>query len=252
MSAAEYLRPATVADALALKQARGDGAVFAFGMTALQLAWGDAGPDRAVIDLSALDLPSDIRLLPDGRIALPACVTLQAMLQNPVLARHCPMVPQLLSKVAAAGVRNLASLGGNLLWGRGDLEVPFLALSCDLVFVSGSVVPLKSRCQIPGDDILLEAVIYPSPAGRGFVEKLGSREAFSPARAVVAGWTDGRACRFALRLGPGRARVVAADPRGARDALGDLFQRDDDPYLVRASRNLLLGHADALGFLEVA
>ncbi len=241
---AEYLLPATVTEALALKQARGAGAVFAFGMTALQLAWGEDGPARAVIDLSGLPLDGEIRLLPDGRLALPAGLRLQTMLRSPVLARHCPMLTDLLPRLAAAGVRNLASLGGNLLWGRGDLEVPFLALGCELVFAGGSVLALEQRDLIPADDILLQAVIHPAPTGQGFVEKLGAREAFSPARVVVAGRHAGGASRFALRLGAGSARLSPS--------LDDLFQPDDDAYLARAARNLLRGHAAALHFPEAA
>jgi len=239
---AEYLLPATVTEALALKQARGAGAVFAFGMTALQLIWGEDGPAQAVIDLSGLHLDGEIRLLPDGRLALPAGLRLQTMLRSPLLARQCPMLPALLPKLAAAGVRNLASLGGNLLWGRGDLEIPFLALGCELVFAGGAVVALDRRDLFPADDILLQAVIHPAQGGHGFVEKLGAREAFSPARVVVAGSLAGGACRFALRLGAEPARLSAR--------VEELFRPDDDAYLARAAHNLLRGHAEALGFPE--
>ena len=241
-AAVEYLRPATLEDALALKQARGAGAVFAFGMTALQLGWGEDGPGQTLIDLSALDLDGDIRLLPDGRLALPAGLRLQSMLRSALLDRHCPMLSALLPRLAAVGVRNLASLGGNLLWGRGDLEVPFLALGCELVFAGGAVLALERRDLFPADDILLEAIIHPAPAGQGFVEKLGLREAFSPARVVVAGRNAAGACRFALRLGAGPARLSAR--------VDDLFQPGDDPYLARAARNMLRGHAEVLGFPE--
>lgn len=239
--AVDYLRPATAADALASMRER-QAAVFASGMTALQLVWDGETPYVPVIDVSGLDFGPDVSTEPDGQLTLSANARLQRLADDQTLGGHLPCLPRFLPFLASPGVRNLATLGGNLMWGAGDLEVLFAALDARLSFSNGETVAITDRSAFPAGELLLSATVPPARAGSVFVEKLGFRQAFSPARVVVAGRRSGPSCRLALRLAGSSVRLLDVTWADAPDRIDELLWDGDDAFLARAARNLLAGH----------
>jgi len=150
----------------------------------------------------------------DG-LSIGALTTLDELARHPLTALYLPPLSGLINRVAGPGVRNLGTVGGNLLAG-GDLSALALALDIKVDVVGGKgserlpfVRWLKDRSA--GD--LLQSVIVPDSRGwRVFVEKLGYRERFSPTRATVACVHDGRQMLLAVcgEGGAGRLTVTEA------------------------------------------
>jgi len=203
------LAPRTVAEAMAAGRA---GAVFGAGLTALQLGWGEDGPEGTVADLNGLPGLDRIALRGD-RLEIGALVTLEQLRRCAALAARWPALSALLSQIGALGVRNLASVGGNIAWGAGDLVPALLALDARLVTPAGSI----GLAAWPPGTLILGVEIPPAPAFL-FIEKVGFRAAFSPSLVTIAATAGfdaaGRlsAVRIALGGGPNRpGRIAAAE-----------------------------------------
>lgn len=242
---AGYVRPASVEEAVALKAEMGRHAFFGCGLTAAQLAWRDGRPDGTLIDISAHNLGPDATLCEDGSLVLAANARLERLRLNPVIAGNLPVLAGFLRFIGSTAVRNQASLGGNLLWGSGDLEVLFSALGARLCFVGGEVEVSLAERPAAGGDALLTAVIVPSLLGRKlFAEKLGHRQIFSPSQLIVAGCVEGDIATLAVRFA-GHGVSLARTPLSA-PLPETLFPRGVDAYLHAAARNMLCGHMDAI------
>ena len=233
-----YYRPRSIAEAQRLAEA---GAVYGAGLTALQLGWAGDLPEQGVIDVTCLDLGPPATVLPDGRIRMAANATLEEIRLHPALAPF-PILTGLVRSIGATPVRNLATIGGNLLWG-GDLVVLVAAFGARLCFCDHAV-DVETMDEVPAG-LLMAVEMSPGP---GFVEKVGFRAAFTPARVLVAGRVKGKALRLALRAQGGP--VVAADlPSGAcvDPAIGALVARSHakgEDAAIAAS--LLVHYARAL------
>lgn len=199
-------RARTVEQAVA---ARAAGADFGAGLTALQLGWGPAGPAGDVVDIAGLPGLDAIEAR-DGALHVGALVTLERLRADPALRAGWPALSSLLGFIGALGVRNLATIGGNIAWGAGDLVPPLMALGAPLL-TSGGRVAIEARAP---DAMILGVELPPAPAFL-FVEKVGFRAAFSPSLVTVAAACGFDAAgrlvdvRIALGGGPNRAGRVA-------------------------------------------
>jgi xanthine dehydrogenase YagS FAD-binding subunit len=110
----EYVRPATIADAVAA--AAQPGAVYlAAGTNLLDLMKGGvARPDR-LVDITRLPGLDRIEQLPDGGVRIGAMVRNADLAHDPEFARSFPAVAEALLSGASAQLRNAATVGGNLL-----------------------------------------------------------------------------------------------------------------------------------------
>jgi xanthine dehydrogenase YagS FAD-binding subunit len=114
MKTFDYVRPASVADAIAAARAPG-AAYLAAGTNLLDLMKGGiARPDRLVdiTRLTGLDL---IQRLRDGGIRIGALVRNADLAHDPEFSRAYPAVAEALLSGASAQLRNAATVGGNLL-----------------------------------------------------------------------------------------------------------------------------------------
>ena len=110
----EYLRPATVADAVAAAAAPG-AAYLASGTNLLDLMKGGISrPDR-LVDVTRLPGLDRIERLADGGIRIGALVRNADLAHDPDFAKSCPAVAEALLSGASAQLRNAATVGGNLL-----------------------------------------------------------------------------------------------------------------------------------------
>jgi carbon-monoxide dehydrogenase medium subunit len=207
--APRILAPRSVAEAAEAGRA---GAVFGAGLTALQLSWGADGPVGTLTDLNALPGLDHIDMHGDT-LAIGALVTLERLRRHPALAARWPALAALLGQVGALGVRNLATLGGNIAWGAGDLLPALLALEARLNTPDGQFA-IAAR---PPGALILGVEIPPAPAFL-FIEKAGFRATFSPSLVTVAAAAgfDGAgrfaAVRIALGGGPNTpGRIAAAE-----------------------------------------
>jgi xanthine dehydrogenase YagS FAD-binding subunit len=114
MKTFEYVRPATISDAIAAATEPG-AAYLAAGTNLLDLMKGGiTRPDR-LVDITRLPGLDRIQRLPDGSIRIGALVRNADLAHDPVFARSYPAIAEALLSGASAQLRNAATVGGNLL-----------------------------------------------------------------------------------------------------------------------------------------
>src|SRR5262245_49499022 len=86
------------------------------GTTLLDLMKLDVMRPQALVDINGLDDTALGRIdVAGGRIRLGALVRMADAAEHPTLRRDCPMIGQSLRLAASQQIRNMASLGGNVL-----------------------------------------------------------------------------------------------------------------------------------------
>lgn len=114
MKSFDYVRPATISDAIAAATAPG-AAYLAAGTNLLDLMKGGiARPDR-LVDITRLPGLDRIEALPDGGTRIGALVRNADLAHDPDFARSYPAIAEALLSGASAQLRNAATVGGNLL-----------------------------------------------------------------------------------------------------------------------------------------
>lgn len=181
------LTPLTLADAHAM---RGEG-VYAAGLTALPLATRRTPRPDVLIDLSRVAALAGVTRDAD-MLRIGAMTALETIRCSSLVEASAPVVRSLLASVASLQVRHLATIGGNIVWGAGDL-IPLLIAHRAIITRSGERMPLESAW----DGGLIEAVLLPvRPPSWSYAEKVGFREAFSPSVVTVAASAHLAADRF--------------------------------------------------------
>ncbi|RIK43277.1 MAG: molybdopterin dehydrogenase [Chloroflexi bacterium] len=113
----EYTRATAIQEVIQLLDQDGDDSVYplAGGTDLLTLMKADIVAPRQLLDLKRVDqLPAGITETPDG-ITLGALTTLAEIEQSPLIQERCPPLAQAAAVAATPQLRNMATLGGNLL-----------------------------------------------------------------------------------------------------------------------------------------
>src|SRR5262249_39106087 len=114
MKTFDYVRPATIPEAIAAAAVPGS-AYLAAGTNLLDLMKGGiARPDR-LVDVTRLPGLDRIEHLPDGGIRIGALVRNADLAHDADFARSFPAVAEALLSSASPQLRNAATVGGNLL-----------------------------------------------------------------------------------------------------------------------------------------
>ncbi|HJV51275.1 MAG TPA: xanthine dehydrogenase family protein subunit M [Noviherbaspirillum sp.] len=108
-----YRRPATVDEALRMAQ-EPDAAYIGGGTNLLDLMKGGVATPATLIDVSRLPL-ADIVELPDGGVRIGAAARNTDAANHPLIRRRYPLLTQALLAGASPQLRNMATVGGNLL-----------------------------------------------------------------------------------------------------------------------------------------
>jgi xanthine dehydrogenase YagS FAD-binding subunit len=114
MNTFEYVRPATISDAVAAAAEPG-AAYFAAGTNLLDLMKGGVSRPGRLVDITRLPGLDRIEALPGGSIRIGALVRNADLAHDPDFARSYPAVAEALLSGASAQLRNAATVGGNLL-----------------------------------------------------------------------------------------------------------------------------------------
>jgi xanthine dehydrogenase YagS FAD-binding subunit len=114
MNTFEYVRPATVRDAVAAALQPG-GAYLAGGTNLLDLMKGNVSRPTRVVDISHLPGLNRIEGLPDGSVRIGALVRNADLAHDRDFAGRFPGVAEALLSGASAQLRNAATVGGNLV-----------------------------------------------------------------------------------------------------------------------------------------
>ena len=110
----EYIRPATVSDAIAAAAAP-DAAYLASGTNLLDLMKGGISRPKRLVDVTRLPGLDRVERLADGGIRIGAMVRNADLAHDPDFAKSYPAVAEALLSGASAQLRNAATTGGNLL-----------------------------------------------------------------------------------------------------------------------------------------
>jgi len=114
MNTFDYVRPATVSEAVAAAAAPG-AAYLAAGTNLLDLMKGGVVSPRRLVDISHLPGLDRIEELSDGSVRIGALVRNSDLAHDENFVRRFPAVAEALLSGASAQLRNAATVGGNLL-----------------------------------------------------------------------------------------------------------------------------------------
>lgn len=168
----QFYLPRTVPDALRLKQEFGDTVEFIGGGTdlVLKLRKGAKKP------IGLIQLPphsGELCTVKDGVLSISALATLSKLMQDPTLGAHLPLLKTALGRIGSPQIRNVSTLGGNLVNAcpACDSAPPLLVYGASLRLetVNGHrLVPIDRFFAGPGrteirDTELLTAVEVPLP-----------------------------------------------------------------------------------------
>ncbi len=139
-SAVDYIRATSIPHAIALLSEHGDAAKL--------IAGGQSLLPALNLRLSAPELLIDIARLPElrtvtiahGKLRIGAACTHAALLSDPVVAEHAPLIPRALAHVAHPAIRTRGTIGGSLANADPAAELPacILALNATLIVQGAS------------------------------------------------------------------------------------------------------------------
>lgn len=116
MQAFHYVRASTLAEALqAMGDAGGAARLLAGGTTLYDLMKLRVERPAIVVDINGLQDHAGVEARGDGDIVLGALARMSDVAADPALAARCPALSEALWRAASQQLRNMASLGGNLL-----------------------------------------------------------------------------------------------------------------------------------------
>jgi CO/xanthine dehydrogenase FAD-binding subunit len=176
----EYLLPGSADEAAA--QLEG-GVVMAGGTTVMPAVLAGTLPQTRVVGLARAGLAGIRRA--DGRTTVGACTTLAAVAR----LDHAPALAAAAAAVGGPALRNMATIGGNLLAGPpyGDVGVALLALDAEVDLGTRSV-PLSGFWESfrTGEDIVRSVSFNDEAAADSVYVRWARRAANSPAVVSVA------------------------------------------------------------------
>lgn len=200
------LSPRSLKDALRLRHEEPDAMPLA-GCTDIYVALNFGTlPARRFLNLWTLDALRGIDVL-DGVVRIGALTTYTALIQSPIVARHLPMLVAASREVGGPQIQHRGTIGGNVANASpaGD-TLPVLAVAqavVELHSVRGlRLVPFTDfytgyRTSAAAPDELIVALHVPTPQGRQWFRKVGTRAAQAISKIVIAG-VGGRQPRIAF------------------------------------------------------
>ncbi len=257
--------PRDVVEAWTFKRLFDTEAIYIAGGTLLRTQWesGAATMPGQLIDLSGIAELTGITADEDA-ISIGALTTLGELRQHPLLIEHYPILVSAVRSIAAPSIRNMATLGGNILSRVGDSLPALMACRAEFEWCTGLSNYRESasdwverlHVQSPKPSNLLVKVHLPfmnrfrnAPVRFGAYHKVGRREAFTPSvvTAALSGSIrpDGSIAEAAIVAGGGQTipqRMFLAEKalkgrRPDRELLADVhrhvmneFDAKPDPF----------------------
>ncbi len=263
-AAFDYVRPASVAEALELLRRHGDAAKLISGgqslVPALNLRL--LAPE-ILIDLGGLDLRSIA--MDGGVLRIGALARHVDLLNSALVAEHAPLLALAMPHIAHPAIRNRGTIGGNLAHADPASELPAVMQALDAAIVvegADGTRRVDARDFFTGiyetvlaaDEMIVGVEIPVAEAGRRFFFHEFSRRSGDyaivglAAAATVAGGTasDVRLCYFAVgdkaTLAEGAGAALSAGPMSvervaaAQAALAEDLSPQDDQQGSAATR----------------
>ena len=145
----EYFKPATVAQTLKLLAKYPQSAILAGGTDLLNLLKDGSAQPEAVIDIKGL---ADLRKITfaGGRLQIGALVTFAELIESEIVKRYFPLIVETAGTVGSTGIRNRATMAGNICTAVPCLDSGPLLLAYDAVVsaVGRGREKGNSRCRV--------------------------------------------------------------------------------------------------------
>ncbi len=190
--------PTTSDELFRLQQQHPDAHLMAGG-TDLLVALRHAGQaTRPIICLERLAGLAEIAELPDGSVSIGATATFSTIVRNTLLQERYPLLTQAAATVGGPAIRNMASIGGNIVTASPAADsLPALylldarlelrsATGCRNVAISDFISGPRQTCLQPGE--IISRIILPPATGWTIqrFEKVGRRKSLAIAVASLA------------------------------------------------------------------
>ncbi|WNR45067.1 FAD binding domain-containing protein [Paenibacillus roseipurpureus] len=224
-------QPASVEEALRLKRQWGEDAVIVAGGTWLRTSWenGLTPMPQHLISLGRILALSGLTVGAEGQVHIGPALNIADLMRNGLVKQRCALLVQACAEIAAPSIRNLASVGGNVMTRTGDLIPALLAMDAQVRRTNGTTeqTTLLSEWLTPTNaqgqhDELMTGILVPAKTSAAaserqekasrkheFYLKVGRREAFTPSVVTVAGRLtlepDGTIAHIAIAVGGGSA-----------------------------------------------
>jgi len=227
----DYLRPASLDDALRLLDEHGDLArPLAGGQSLVPMLHMRLLRPMAVIDLNGLEDELGGIDARGAEVVVGALVRYAELERSPVVAEHLPLLQHAVRHVGDRQVRNRGTLGGSLAQSDPTGEMPLVCLALDARIVVRSVrgertIPAQDffvgayENALAPDELITQVRFPPAPGHCAFFERGRRHNDFATVSVVAAG-SPGAGGRWS----------------GVRVALGGV---NDRPVIARAAGELL-------------
>jgi len=229
-----YKKAGSLDEALDLKSRYGESGVFIAGGTDLlvDIRNNAVRPElKAVIDISSLDEITYIRQ-ENSQIKIGAVTTISEIQRSPIVQRNAPILFKACKKFANPLIKNIATLGGNLINASpaADMATPLLTLGAEVVLKSidgERVVPLEGflggvkKTNHRSDELLTEIRLNEAQGKRCEFLKMGKRNGTSisiVSLSLMFDVTDG-VIKDDLKLALGSVAPVPLRAHRTEDAL---------------------------------
>ena len=148
----DYVRAASVDEALGALREHGDAKVLAGGQSLLPLLRLRLAYPSVLVDVGRIDEMRGVR--EDGdRLVIGAATTHDEVLRDPLVRRACPVIAEVVGTVADPAVRHRGTFGGSIAHADPAGDLPALALALD---ASMEVAGSGGRRAIPAGEFFLD------------------------------------------------------------------------------------------------
>lgn len=187
-------RPGTLEEARSLKREYNEEARFIAGGTLMQMQREQGIPfPPYLISLEKMRELSDIEETVDGAVRIGGLTDLETCRTHPLIKRRCPALQEAIGTIASPAVRNRGTIGGNILYGVGDVIPILLAMNarlswfCEDGIRSEVLSDYVTDSALPTNGAILTDVTIPSQSeAHCFFRKIGRRETFIASVVTVA------------------------------------------------------------------
>lgn len=128
----EYFKPATIPQTLKLLAKYKNSAILAGGTDLLNLLKDGSEQPEVVIDIKGLAALRKIKYA-NGRLQIGALVTFSELLESEIIRRHFPLIMETARTVGSPGIRNRATMAGNICSAVPCLDSGPLLLAYDAI-----------------------------------------------------------------------------------------------------------------------
>jgi aerobic carbon-monoxide dehydrogenase medium subunit len=158
----EYVRPATVAEAVRLLSSHEGARPLAGGQTLLNVMKQRAASPDVLVDLAALDELRTIGFAADGRLELGAMATLAQLIESSEVDVARPILAEVARTVADVQVRNRGTIGGNVCVNDPTNHFPPLLVAVDATM---TILGANGERVVPAEEFFVG--VYMTAVGEG-------------------------------------------------------------------------------------